>query len=67
MSITGMHCASCAANIEKSLKKVTGVKNASVSLLFKKGTVEAEESVKEEELKAAVKRVGYKAEDLRFE
>ena len=58
--IEGMHCASCASNIEKSLKKVSGVKEASVSLMLKKGTVEAEDSVKEDELKKAVARAGYK-------
>ena len=38
LSIEGMHCASCASNVERSLKKVTGVKEASVSLMLKKGT-----------------------------
>lgn len=58
--IEGMHCASCASNIEKSLKKISGVKEASVSLMLKKGTVEMEDSVKEDELRKAVARVGYK-------
>ncbi len=60
ITISGMHCASCASNIEKSLKKVQGVKNASVSLMMKKGYVEADDKVSEEELKKAVKRAGYK-------
>ena len=58
--IEGMHCASCALNIERSLKKVNGVKVVSVSLMLKKGTVEFEDSVSEDELKKAVARVGYK-------
>ena len=58
--IEGMHCASCAGNIEKSLKKVAGVKEASVSLMLKKGTVEVEDNVSEDELKKAVVRAGYK-------
>ena len=58
--IEGMHCASCASNIEKSLKKVHGVSEASVSLMLKKGSIEAEDSVSEEELKKAVARAGYK-------
>ncbi len=58
--IEGMHCASCASNIEKSLKKISGVKEASVSLMLKKGTVEIEDSVKEDDLKKAVARAGYK-------
>jgi len=60
LSIEGMHCASCATNIEKSLKKVQGVKDASVVLMLKKGTVECEDSVSDEELKQAVARAGYK-------
>ena len=62
LTIHGMHCASCANNIEKSLKKIPGIKSASVSLLMKKGSVELEEnkSVDDEELRKAVSRVGYK-------
>ena len=60
LTIEGMHCASCASNIERSLKKVSGVKGASVSLMLKKGTVEADNSVSEDELKKAVAKVGYK-------
>ena len=58
--IDGMHCASCASNIEKSLRKVQGVKEVSVSLMLKKGTVEAEDFVKGEDIKKAVVRAGYK-------
>lgn len=57
--IEGMHCASCAANIEKSLKRVAGVKEASVSLMLKKGRVEAEDSVSDETLTKAVRMAGY--------
>ena len=60
LSIQGMHCASCASNIEKSLGKVEGVKSVNVSLMMKKGYVEAEDKVSEEELKKAVARAGYK-------
>lgn len=64
MEISGMHCASCAANIERSLKKVGGVKGVTVSLLLKKGTVECEDNVREEEIKHAVKRAGYNVEKM---
>ena len=60
LSIDGMHCASCASNIERSLGKIPGVKNATVSLMLKKGSVEAEGSVSDEELNKAVSRAGYK-------
>jgi len=60
MTITGMHCGSCAGNIERSLKKVAGVKSASVSMMTNKGIVEADDFVSEEEMKKAVARAGYK-------
>jgi Cu+-exporting ATPase len=59
--IEGMHCASCASNIERSLKKVSGVKSASVSMMTRKAIVESEENVNDEDLKKAVARAGYKA------
>jgi Cu+-exporting ATPase len=60
ITISGMHCASCASNVERSLKKVLGVREASVSLMLKKARVECEDSVSEDELKKAVERAGYK-------
>jgi len=62
-----MHCASCASNIEKSLKKVKGVKEANVSLMTKKGIIEVEDSVSDEELEKAVARAGYKAVSIEKE
>ncbi len=60
MTIQGMHCGSCAGNIERSLKKIDGVKSVSVSMMTNKGIVESEDKVSEEELKKAVSRAGYK-------
>lgn len=59
--VEGLNCASCASNVERSLKKVKGIKEASVSLMLKKGVVEAEDFVSQEEIKKAVARAGYKA------
>jgi len=67
ITISGMHCASCASNVEKSLKKVPGVKNANVSLMLKKGTAECEDSVSEDEIKKAVARTGYKIVNIEKE
>ncbi len=58
--ISGMHCASCASNVEKSLKTIKGIKSASVSLLARKGIVEADDSVSEEDLRKAISKTGYK-------
>jgi len=62
LTIHGMHCASCANNIEKSLKKIPGIKEANVSLMTKKGILEIEENsnISDEEFKKAVAKVGYK-------
>lgn len=60
LTIAGMHCASCAANIERSLKKVSGVKEVTVSAVTNKAFVEAEEKTSEDEMKKAVARAGYK-------
>jgi len=64
LTIQGMRCASCASNIERSLKKVLGVKEVSVSLMMNKGMVEAEDNVNDEDLKKAVARTGYKVINL---
>jgi len=64
ITIQGMHCASCAGNVERSLKKVQGVKNVSVSLMTNKSIVEVEDNVSEEALKQAVSRTGYKAVEI---
>lgn len=67
IQIQGMHCASCVSNIQRSLSKTSGVKNVNVNLIAKKGFVECEDIVKEEELKKAVKRAGYEAKEIKFE
>jgi Cu+-exporting ATPase len=67
IDIEGMHCASCAMNIERSLKKTPGVTSANVNLLSKKGYVEVDDSVTEDVLKKAVKRTGYAATNVEFE
>ena len=64
LTIMGMHCASCASNIEKSLSKVNGVKSANVNLMMNKGYIEAEDKIKKEDLKKAVEKVGYKVSNI---
>ena len=60
LSISGMHCGSCAGNITRALKKVSGVKEVSVSAVTNKAFVEADEKVNEDEMKKAVAKAGYK-------
>ncbi|MBS3172295.1 heavy-metal-associated domain-containing protein [Candidatus Woesearchaeota archaeon] len=58
--IEGMHCASCASNIERSLKKIKGVKSVNVSLMTRKAIVDVDSTVKDDDLKKAISRTGYK-------
>ena len=61
--VEGMHCASCASNVERSLKKLPGIDSVSVSMMTKKAIVEFSDDSKisEDDLKKAVSRAGYKA------
>ena len=62
--IEGMHCASCASNIERSLKKISGIKEVSISMMTNKAIVEFDKNISDEELINAVKRVGYKVKEI---
>ena len=64
ITIEGMHCASCSSNIERSLKKVSGIKEVSISLMLKKGTIEADDSVSEEEIRKAFSKAGYRVSKI---
>lgn len=73
LSLSGMHCSSCALIIEKSLGKVNGVSKAHVNFAAEKAVVTYDESaVKAETLVDAVKKTGYSAtiineKDTQFE
>jgi P-type Cu+ transporter len=60
VNIEGMHCASCATNVEKSVGKISGVKNIKVNVVAKKAFIEAEESVGEKQIGDAIKDLGFK-------
>ncbi len=60
LKIQGMHCASCASNVERALKKIKGVNEANVSLMTNKCFVEAEDGASVEEMKKAIDKMGYK-------
>lgn len=62
LSLSGMHCSSCAGLIEKSLKKVPGVKEANVNFAAEKASVLLDEAITPKEtLIEAVKKTGYGA------
>ena len=60
ISISGMHCASCASNIERSMKSVKGVKSCSVSAVTNKAFIECDDNTSTDEMQKAVAKVGYK-------
>ena len=60
LRITGMHCASCAMLIEKSLKKKPGVLRAAVNYGTEKATIEFDEQkIQPSEFVKAIRSVGY--------
>lgn len=60
IKISGMHCASCALNLEKSLKDVEGVEDAQVNFGTEKATVKYNpEKLKLPELEKTVENTGY--------
>lgn len=69
--IKGMHCASCVTVLERALKQVSGVSQASVNLATEKATVSYDpQKVTEQHLASAVSSVGYQAmisEELKSE
>ncbi|MFH1200616.1 MAG: heavy metal translocating P-type ATPase [Candidatus Micrarchaeota archaeon] len=62
LDIVGMHCASCSLRVAKAIKKVAGVREASVNYASEKASVEYDETAATEaQLIAAVEKEGYKA------
>lgn len=60
IQISGMHCASCANTIEKTLKEQKGVKTAQVNFATQKANVEYNENIIEkEQLEKSIKKIGY--------
>ena len=58
--VGGMTCASCAAAIERAVKKLDGVKSASVNLATERASVRYDpESVRLSEIKQAIRDSGY--------
>ncbi|MBI5731926.1 MAG: copper-translocating P-type ATPase [Candidatus Magasanikbacteria bacterium] len=62
-SIGGMHCASCAAIIERSVKKLQGIKEVNVNFAAEKAHVSfASPAVNEQQIIEKIKKAGYTAE-----
>jgi len=60
--VSGMHCASCASNIQRKLRKTDGIAEATVNYANEQATVNFDESkVKKNDIAKAVSDVGYMA------
>ena len=59
IGVGGMTCASCVARVERALKKVPGVADATVNLASEKATVRFENAVGVDSLLGAIERAGY--------
>jgi len=67
LQVTGMTCASCVLRVEKALKAVPGVQDASVSLATEQASVRADDSVSPGTLAAAVRKAGYEVATQRLD
>ena len=60
-----LDCANCAAKMEAAIKKLDGVKDATVSFMTQKMTIEADDERFDEVVKAAVKCIAKVEPDCR--
>jgi len=62
ISVGGMHCASCALNIENTLKRMEGVKDANVNFSISRASVDFDEKATDEsKLVKMIEDAGYEA------
>jgi len=60
--IVGMHCASCAVNIARGLKKIDGVSAAAVNYANERANITFDQNkIGQEQLVAAITKLGYQA------
>ncbi|MGE5867020.1 MAG: heavy metal translocating P-type ATPase, partial [Rhizobacter sp.] len=57
--VNGMTCASCVGRVEKALRTLPGVREASVNLATERATVQVDAGLPLEALAAAVRKAGY--------
>lgn len=61
MQVEGMNCASCVGRVEKALKNISGVINASVNLATESVQVNYDDSLTPKDVANALKEAGYPA------
>lgn len=65
MTIEGMRCGHCTANVEKALCGISGVSGVAVDLAAGTATMEAAENVTDETLRKAVDDLGFQVVNIR--
>ena len=65
--VEGMSCASCAAAVERILKKQEGIENAEVNLILNEVTITSKQPVDVVECDAALKKAGFSLVDTKKE
>ncbi|MCL5794993.1 MAG: heavy metal translocating P-type ATPase [Patescibacteria group bacterium] len=65
LSLSGMHCTSCAAIISKTINKLPGIKQANVNFAAEKATIIFDQTqLSVEDIISAIKNAGYRAEAI---
>ncbi len=64
LSLPGIHCSACIANVERALNAVSGVQDARVNLTLKRALIQAAPDVRAADLIPVLDRAGYEAHEL---
>ncbi|MGV1099129.1 heavy-metal-associated domain-containing protein [Thiovibrio sp. JS02] len=62
VKIKGMRCGHCVASVTEALEKIAGVSGVTVSLEKGEVTYATTAAVSQEEIKSAIKAIGFEAE-----
>ena len=65
--IKGLDCANCAAELERKIKNIDGVNDASISFMSERLIIECEESIKEDVIEKVKKVIKKEEPDVTIE
>lgn len=65
--IKGLDCANCAAELERTLRKIEGIKNATISFMAERMELEYDENNEEEIIKKVKKVIKREEPDVTIE
>ena len=65
--IKGLDCANCAAELERALRKIEGIKNATISFMAERMELEYDENNEEEIIKKVKKVIKREEPDVTIE